>query len=110
MEILMQAFGISCAVQVIHSLEEIFTRFEKRWPLWRMNRVTFVSFEIFFTALFLSVFFIKPAFGETFAKAFLLVMFANGIWHIFWAWSEKRYVPGLVTAPLHIIIAFWYFV
>lgn len=75
-----------------------------------MNRVTFVSFEIFFTALFLSVFFIKPAFGETFAKAFLLVMFANGIWHIFWAWSEKRYVPGLVTAPLHIIIAFWYFV
>jgi hypothetical protein len=23
---------------------------------------------------------------------------------------EKRYVPGLVTAPLHIIIAFWYFI
>jgi len=35
-------------------------------------------------------------------------MFANGIWHIVWWAIEKKYVPGLLTAPLH-LIAFIYF-
>jgi hypothetical protein len=30
-------------------------------------------------------------------------MFTNGIWHIAWWGIEKKYVPGLVTAPLFVI-------
>lgn len=103
MENLITAFTISCIIQIFHSLEEIFTHFEKRWPLWKMNRVTFVSFEIIFSLLFLFVLFFDPTFQIVFAKAFLMLMFANGIWHLFWGWSEKRYVPGLVTAPFHVL-------
>lgn len=103
------AFAISCLIQVFHSLEEILTRFELRWPLWKMNRLTFVSFEILFTLMFLSVLILQPPFFVVFANAFLMVMFANGIWHIFWGWSEKRYVPGLITAPLHVLNFAFYF-
>ncbi len=109
MEPLIIAFTISCLIQVLHSVEEISTRFEKRWPLWRMRRSTFVIFEIAFTALFLSALFFSPSFEVMFAKAFIALMFANGIWHIFWAGSEKRYVPGLITAPLHVLNFIIYF-
>jgi Protein of unknown function with HXXEE motif len=109
MEGLITAFAISCTIQIIHSLEEIITRFDRRWPLWQMKRSTFISFETLFTLLFLSVLFISLPFQEIFAKTFLLSMFANGIWHIFWAGSEKRYVPGLITAPLHVINSAFFF-
>ena len=102
-------FALSCIIQILHSLEEIFTHFEKRWPLWKMERITFVSFEILFTLLFLSIFILNPISGAFFIKIFMLIMFANGIWHLFWAGSEKKYVPGLITAPLHIINFIFYY-
>ncbi len=34
---------------------------------------------------------------------FNVLMFANGLWHIAWFGIVKKYVPGLVTAPLFII-------
>jgi|SRR3989344_4526444 len=109
MENITLAFAISCIIQVLHSLEEIFTRFEQRWPLWKMSRAIFVFFEIIFSAVFLCVLFFQPSFYNTFAKVFLLLMFANGIWHLFWGWSERRYVPGLITAPFHILNSAIYF-
>lgn len=102
-------FAISCAIQLAHSLEEIFTHFEEKWPLWKMTRLTFVSFEIVFSIVFLYVVIFNPSFELVFAKAFLLIMFANGIWHIFWAGSVKKYVPGLITAPMHLINSAIYF-
>ena len=74
-----------------------------------MSRAVFVFFEIVFSLVFLYVLFFQPSFYATFAKAFLLLMFANGIWHLFWGWSEKKYVPGLITTPLHIINSVVYF-
>lgn len=74
-----------------------------------MKRSTFVVFEILFAALFVSVLISDVSFKVLFAKAFILLMFANGIWHIFWALSEKKYVPGLITAPFHLLIFAWYF-
>lgn len=109
MENIITAFTISCIIQIFHSLEEIFTRFDKRWPLWRMSRTTFVAFEIVFSLVFLYVLFFQPSFYEIFAKAFLLLMFANGIWHLFWGWNEKRYVPGVITAPFHVLNSIIYF-
>ena len=109
MEALMFSFALACLIQVTHSLEEIFTHFETYWPLWRMKRSHFIAFEIGFTILFLSALFLNFPLKEVIAKLFLMAMFANGVWHIFWAWSEKRYVPGLVTAPLHIINFSFYF-
>lgn len=109
MENLILAFTASCIIQIFHSSEEIITHFEKRWPLWKMKRITFVSFEILFSLLFLYVLLFAPSFQIEFAKIFIMVMFANGIWHLFWAGSEKRYVPGLITAPLHILNFIIYF-
>ncbi len=109
MENLILAFAISCVIQILHSIEEIVTRFERRWPLWKMNRVTFISFELLFSLLFLYVLFFAPSFQVMFATAFLLLMFANGVWHLFWAGSEKKYVPGLITAPFHILNSAIYF-
>ncbi len=109
MDHLLVAFGISCAIQILHSIEEIVTHFERRWPLWKMSRATFVLFELLFSLLFLYVLVAAPSFQDTFARVFLLLMFANGVWHLFWAGSEKTYVPGLITAPLHILNSAIYF-
>lgn len=109
MENIILAFTISCIIQIFHSVEEIFTHFEKRWPLWKMKRITFISFEISFSLLFLYVLLFTPSFQIEFAKIFLMIMFANGVWHLFWAGSEKRYVPGLITAQLHVVNFIIYF-
>ncbi len=109
MENIILAFTASSLIQVLHSTEEIYTHFEQRWPLWKTSRATFISFEIVFSLIFLYVFFFQPFFYFIFAKSFLLLMFANGLWHLFWGWNERRYVPGLITAPLHILNSTIYF-
>ena len=98
-------YTILVGIQLLHSQEEIHARFEKRWPVWKMSRTFFIAFEILF-----SVFIIVPIFLTTFPfremwmQFFNILMFANGIWHLMWAASEKRYVPGVITAPLFLII------
>ena len=105
MSILEGYYVLFVATQVIHSLEETTTHFEKKWPLWRMSRKTFVTFEILFSILILT-----PIFWPSFPLRtqwmlfFNLLMFANGIWHLMWAGIEKKYIPGLVTAPIFIIL------
>ena len=32
-------------------------------------------------------------------------MFANGVQHVIWASVVKQYVPGLITALLHVMIS-----
>lgn len=92
-------------IQLLHSQEEIWMRFDKKWPAWKMSRVTFVLFEILFLALILSIFFVRgfPQ-REVLMLSFNILMFANGIWHLMWAAIEKRYVPGLITAPLFLFV------
>lgn len=96
---------ILVVVQLFHSQEEIWNNFEKKWPLWKMSRKFFVGFEIFFSILILSVYFFKDfPLRDILMLSFNIVMFANGVWHIMWAGIKKTYVPGLVTAPIIIVL------
>lgn len=98
-------FVILVAIQLLHSIEEIYTRFDKRWPLWKMSRRFFVIFEILFSALLIAVLFVKTIPNrEVLMLLFNVSMFANGVWHLMWAGIEKRYVPGSITAPFFIIV------
>ncbi len=98
-------FIILAIIQIAHSAEEILTNFPKKWPLWRMSKQTFISFELFLSTLLILVIFFKqfPQ-RQLFMMLFNLIMFANGVWHLMWAGIEKRYVPGLITAILFIIV------
>lgn len=98
-------FRLLVGIQVIHSFEEMYTRFDKHWPVWKMSRQTFITFEIIFSLLLLLVVFYKDFPGRLlFMQSFNLLMFANGIWHLMWAGVVKKYVPGLITAPLFLVV------
>lgn len=92
-------------LQMLHSLEEITNSFHKKFPLFKMKRSTFILFEIGFMLFWVIVYFSNPSTTRTYLMGiFSLLMFANGIWHMVWWALEKKYVPGLATAPLFVII------
>jgi len=93
----------------VHFLEEVFTDFHKKFPPFKMPLWVFVTFDLLFQGFFWLVWWNEAMiYRETWMHVFALLMFANGIWHIVWWAIEKKYVPGLITAPLH-LIAFIYF-
>ena len=105
MSLLEQFFALSLFVQIIHVIEELLTGFHKKWYVFKMPFWMFLSFEIVFEGFWISVFLIHDLPMRNFLQAlFLILMFANGIQHIVWAGNAKKYVPGLITAPIHIII------
>ena len=101
------ALGIT---QLIHSQEEIWTNFHKRWFVFTMPRWVFITFEILFT-LPIIAYLLNPnlPYANGYMSVFALLMFVNGIEHIIWALLEKKYVPGLATAPLFVIIFVLYY-
>ncbi len=92
-------------VQLLHSVEELSTGFHKKWYLFKMNFKLFLSFEIVHNLFWTAVIFI-PSFPnrEVIMAFFIPLMFANGVQHLVWAGSVKKYVPGLITAPIHILL------
>ena len=102
---ILQFASIMYVVQLIHSVEELTTGFHKKWFLFKMPFKTFLGFEILHNLFWLSVL-ILPSFPfrEQLLAFFIVLMFANGIEHLIWAGSIKKYVPGLFTAPIHIIL------
>ncbi len=105
-----QFFLASLIVQLFHSVEELSTGFHRKWYLFKMPFWVFLSFEIIFTAFWLLVLF-TPTFPyrETLQGFFLVLMLANGIQHIIWSGVVKKYAPGLVTAPLHVLVFVVYY-
>ncbi len=104
-------FTLFVAIQLLHSLEEIFTGFDRRWRVWKMSRRFFVTFEIIFSLFLITlIFWTQFPFRETIMYGFNLLMFANGVWHLMWAGIEKKYVPGLFTAPLFIIVFILFYI
>lgn len=100
-------------VQVAHSLEELLTDFHKRWYLFKMTLWEFVGFEFAHNLFWATVLLIKDFPYRDFLLAFfILLMFANGVQHVIWWGVSKRYVPGLITAYIHITIflVFYYLV
>ena len=91
--------------QLLHSQEEIWTRFENKWPLWKMSRKFFICFEVLFSILIISLYLFKnfPQ-RELSMLIFNVLMFANGIWHLMWAGIKKQYITGLITAQIFIIV------
>lgn len=96
--------------QLLHSQEEIWTGFHKRWFGFTMPRWVFVLFEILFS-LPIVAYIVNPdlPLANWYMHFFSLVMLVNGIGHIVWSLVVKSYVPGLATAPFFVVIfAFYY--
>lgn len=89
--------------QLFHSMEELSTGFHKKWYLSTLSFKTFLLFEILFSSFWLYLL-INTNFPNRiiFQKFFILLMFANGVQHLVWWGSVKKYVPGLITAFIHI--------
>ena len=98
-------FLILLIIQVVHSLEELIMGFHQKFPILKMSFRFFLSFEVLFLAFWVLVFVYS---GFPFRNGLLylynIMMFANGIWHLFWWGMEKKYVPGIATAPLFILV------
>jgi hypothetical protein len=110
MQTLEQFFTISLFIQLLHSIEELSTGFHKKWYLFKMSFWLFLVFEIVFSGFWISVLLLKSFPNrELLQMVFLVLMFANGVQHVIWAGITKKYVPGLVTAPIHIIVSLLYY-
>jgi len=93
------------AVQIFHSIEELATGFHKKWFFFKMSFKFFFSFEIIHNLLWLFVLLnTQLPYRKYLLVFFLLLMFAQSLWHLAWWAMKKQYVPGLVTAPIHIIL------
>ncbi|MFZ2025103.1 MAG: HXXEE domain-containing protein [Microgenomates group bacterium] len=110
MSLLEQFFVISLLVQIAHSIEELSTGFHKKWYVFKMPFWVFLVFEIIFESFWIAVWLLQDFPSRTILQAFFLaLMFANGVQHIVWAGNVKKYVPGLITAPIHIIVFLAYY-
>ena len=104
------AFKILLGIQCLHSIEELFTGFHRKWYLFHMPFALFLGFEIIFLAFWVLVL-LFPAMPSryTLMTFFNLLMFANGIQHLVWGGVEKKYVPGLLTAPIFVAVFMWFY-
>lgn len=101
---------LAVLVQLSHSVEELSTDFHKKWYLFKMPFKTFLLFECLFSSFWLLILFMPNFPSRVFLQEFfLMLMFANGIQHIVWWGSVKKYVPGLVTAFVHVTVFLSYY-
>lgn len=92
-------------VQVTHSIEELATGFHKKWFFFKMSFEKFLTFEILHTLFWsLVLFFTTFPARDVLLSVFIVLMFAQGSWHLAWWATEKHYVPGLFTAFIHILL------
>mgnify|MGYP002079075388 CR=1 FL=1 len=100
-----QFFLVSLITQITHSVEELGTGFHKKWYLFKMPFNTFLLFELAFSMFWIAVqLFSEFPYRHELQKFFLVLMFANGVQHIVWWGVRKEYVPGLITAFVHIVV------
>lgn len=97
-------FIASLLVQLIHSVEELSTGFHKKWYLFKMPFLVFLSFELIFSGFWIFVLFSSLPYREYLQAFFLILMFANGVQHLVWWGFEKKYIPGLITAFAHLLV------
>ncbi|OGH20775.1 MAG: hypothetical protein A3D74_05630 [Candidatus Levybacteria bacterium RIFCSPHIGHO2_02_FULL_37_13] len=97
-------------VQILHSVEELSTGFHKKWYFTKLSFKTFLIFEIIHNLFWSLVVFIKDfPYRSELLLFFIALMFANGVQHIVWFGFKKKYVPGLITAPIHIVLFFIFY-
>lgn len=91
-------------VQLFHSVEELSTGFYKKWFFFKMSFRTFLTFEILLYLLVLLILIFNFPYKNYLLAFFIVLMFAQSLWHLAWWAMEKKYVPGLVTAIIHVVI------
>ena len=92
-------------VQLVHSLEELATGFHKQWYFFSMPFWFFLLFEVLHTIFWELIIFTNIFSNKLELSAvFMILMFANGVQHVVWGAIRKKYVPGLITAPVHIVL------
>lgn len=93
-------------VQIIHSVEEVLTRFDKEWKfIARVNFKFMVSFLILFNLFWLIVLnYTSFPLRQELLSGFMVLMFGRSLVHIIWSLNAKKYTPGLLTAPLEALI------
>lgn len=105
MDLLQQFFLLSLLVQLVHSFEELSTGFHKKWYLFKMPFRVFFAFELSFSVFWIIVLLLSDFPYRIYLQVFFLaLMFANGVQHLVWWGTTKKYVPGLITAPVHILV------
>ena len=104
-------FIIFLIIQFFHSIEELTNKFHKKFPFGKLKFKNFFLFEVLFLAFWLSILILDQLkYRNILMSIFILLMFANGIWHIVWWRMKKKYVPGIFTAPWFVIVfLFFYF-
>ncbi|MBT8262461.1 MAG: HXXEE domain-containing protein [Bacteroidia bacterium] len=103
-------FLVFIIIQFFHSIEELSTGFHKKCPFFKMKFGSFLAFEILFIMFWTAVYLLEQfPFREKLMGYFILLMLANGIWHITWWGISKKYVPGIITAPLFVIAFIGYY-
>ena len=101
---------IMFVIQTAHSIEELTAGFHKKWYLFKMPFRVFLAFEIIFETFWLFVLLLENfPYRIQLLTFFIFLMLANGIQHIVWAGAVKRYVPGLITSPLFLIVFLIYY-
>jgi hypothetical protein len=91
--------------QLCHSFEELTHGFHKKWYLFKMPFWVFLTFEILFNLFWAVVIFSNVlANKETLLVVWIALMTLNGMQHVVWSVVLKKYVPGLYTAPLHLVL------
>ena len=105
MNLLEQFFALSLLVQIAHAIAEVSMGFHIKWYVFTMPFWVFFLFELAFEGFWIAVYLLQDFSNRPQLQAFFLaLMFANGVQHLVWAGNVKKYVPGLITAPLHIIV------
>jgi len=73
-----------------------------------MSFWTFLLFEVVFLIFWTFVWLSSDlVYRIQLMLVFDCLMLTNGIQHLMWAFIQKKYVPGLATAPFFIIIFVW---
>jgi len=98
-------FLLMLGIQLAHSIEELANDFHKLFPLFKMSFRFFFSFEIIFFSFWSAIFLFQDfVFRDQFMLLFIFLMLVNGIWHSIWWMTKRKYVPGIYTAPLFILV------
>lgn len=98
-------YSLMFIVQIIHSIEELVTGFHKKWFFFKMSFKFFLIFEILHNFFWFIVLISNNfPYRNYFLAFFLLLMFIQSLWHLAWWAMKKEYVPGLITAFVHIIL------
>ena len=85
-------FTIMLAVQFLHSVEELTSRFHERCPFFSVSLRTFVLSQVLFLAfwVFILLYHGMP-FRDLLMAFFIVLMFVNGVAHVVW-WGDRKEV------------------